>query len=290
MIILIYGSNGWIGKQFCQYLDSIRVNYIKGNSRVSNVQELTAEIDTINPTHIVSFIGRTSGTYNNEYINTIDYLEKPGNLVVNINDNLFSPMVLAILTNERNIHFTYLGTGCIFDYSDPNNTDEMWDENDLPNFFGSSYSIVKGYTDRLMHLFKNVLNLRIRMPITDKLDQKNFLSKILKYDKICSIPNSMTVLADFYPFWYKLITESKTGTYNCTNPGIISHNEILSMYKEIVNPAFIWTNFTIEEQNKILASKRSNNHLSTEKLSSDFPDIHDSVRKIMYKLKSTIEK
>ena len=33
--------------------------------------------------------------------------------------------------------------------------------------FGSSYSTVKGYTDRLIHLVnENSLNLRIRMPIT----------------------------------------------------------------------------------------------------------------------------
>ena len=38
-------------------------------------------------------------------------------------------------------------------------------------------------------------------------------------------------------------------------------NEILTMYKEIVDPNFTWENFDIEEQNKILDSKRSNNYL-----------------------------
>lgn len=55
----------------------------------------------------------------------------------NIRDNLFSPMVLAILYEKHNIHFTYLGTGCIFNYDEnhpfgDDNSD--FGENALPNF------------------------------------------------------------------------------------------------------------------------------------------------------------
>lgn len=57
-----------------------------------------------------------------------------------------------------------------------------------------------------------------------------------------------------------------TGTINLCNPGYISHNEILKMYGEIVDPLFKWENFTQEEQRKILAADRSNNFLETDKL------------------------
>ena len=51
-----------------------------------------------------------------------------------------------------------------------------FNESSLPNFFGSSYSIVKGFTDQLMHLFENnVLNLRIRMPITGNMNFQEIL-------------------------------------------------------------------------------------------------------------------
>jgi len=73
------------------------------------------------------------------------------------------------LCNKYNIHFTYLGTGCIFKYDDehPFGLEENgFTEESMPNFFGSSYSTLKGFTDRLMKFFKDsVLNLRIRMPI-----------------------------------------------------------------------------------------------------------------------------
>ena len=37
------------------------------------------------------------------------------------------------------------------------------------------------------------------------------------------------------------------------------------MYKDIIDPSFTWKNFTIEEQDKILSSKRSNNLMDTNK-------------------------
>ena len=112
---------------------------------------------------------------------------------------------------------------------------------------------------------ENVLNLRIRMPINADNNARNFITKITNYEKICSIPNSMTVLPDFFPIILDLIKKNTTGTSNLTNPGLISHNEILEMYKNIVESDFKWENFTVEEQDKILDGRRSNNFLDTKK-------------------------
>ena len=46
------------------------------------------------------------------------------------------------------------------------------------------------------------------------------------------------------------------GTVNLTNPGLVSHNEILEWYKEMVDPDFTYKNFSPEEQLKILAADR----------------------------------
>ena len=122
------------------------------------------------------------------------------------------------------------------------------------------------------------------MPITDEENPRNFITKIVNYEKICSVPNSMTVLPELLPLALKLMREKHTGTVNLTNPGLISHNEMLAMYKELVDPDFEWKNFSIEEQNKILASERSNNYLDTsllEKLCPEVKPIKESVREIM---------
>ena len=167
MKLLVYGHKGWIGTQFISLLQTNNEKYILSTARVDDTLNLLKELDTIKPTHVISFIGRTHGTIGEKEYTTIDYLEQPGKLVENIKDNLFSPVSLAIACKERNIHYTYLGTGCIFTYLDGNDSLEKgFEEEDVPNFFGSGYSIVKGFTDRLMHqLADNVLNLRIRIPI-----------------------------------------------------------------------------------------------------------------------------
>jgi dTDP-4-dehydrorhamnose reductase len=213
-----------------------------------------------------------------------------------VNDNLFAPLSLALLSKKKKIHFTYLGTGCIFSYDNnhPVKEKDGFTEESLPNFFGSSYSIVKGYTDQFMHILEDyVLNVRIRMPITDEVNPRNFITKITNYKKICSIPNSMTVLNELLPIMIDMSLKYTLGTVNLTNPGLISHNEILQMYKEIVDPNFIWENFSIEEQDKILESKRSNNYLDTTKLELEtnghVKSIHQSVREMLILMKNNIK-
>ena len=288
MKILIYGYKGWIGSQFLKILENENINYVGGKSRVDHEISLLEEINECNPTHIVSFIGRTHGKINNIDFPTIDYLEQPGKLMENVRDNLFCPILLSNICYKKNIHLTYLGTGCIFTYDSEHPFAEEnngFTEKSLPNFFGSSYSIVKGFTDRIMHLFEeNTLNLRIRMPITGEKNNRNFITKITNYEYICSIPNSMTVLPELLPSVLDMMKNKLTGTINLVNPGLVSHNEILEMYKNIVDKNFTWKNFSKEEQDKILSSDRSNNYLDTTKLKLLYPNIlniKDSVKKCL---------
>ena len=288
MKVLVYGSKGWIGNQFIELLKSNNIVYLEGQCRVDNIEDLEAELLRVDPTHIVAFIGRTHGKIGEKVYTTIDYLEEPGKLQDNVKDNLFSPLVLAFLCKRLDIHFTYLGTGCIFKYDEEHPFGEEvngFTEDDVPNFFGSSYSTVKGFTDRLMKFFDDsVLNLRIRMPIIGRSNPRNFITKISTYEKICSIPNSMTVLPELLPKVLDMMQNRVTGTMNLTNPGLISHNEILEMYKEIVDPDFVWQNFSAEDQRKILTSDRSNNYLDTERLERLYPDVKNikvSVREML---------
>jgi len=277
---LIYGGKGWIGSQVIDILKERKQEVYLGEYRVDDVKNIEKEITDINPDNIICLIGRTHG----EGCNTIDYLEGKGKLKENINDNLFSPLVLAILAEKYDKHLTYMGTGCIFSYNE-DTPDSGYHEDSLPDFFGSSYSIVKGFTDRLIHMYdKNVLNVRIRMPIIDSHNERNFITKITKYDKVVNIPNSMTVLPELLPYMLDLASVKYKGTINLTNPGSISHNQVLELYKKHVDPEFTWSNFTLEEQNKILASKRSNNLLDTTKLQLLFPqvkNIYDSLDSLL---------
>ena len=288
MKVLIYGSKGWIGSQFTKLLKSNNVIYCEGKARADNTDDVISELLKTSPTHVIAFIGRTHGKIGEKIYTTIDYLEEPNKLQDNVRDNLFSPLVLAFLCQKLNLHFTYLGTGCIFKYDEEHLFGQEvngFTEDSLPNFFGSSYSTVKGFTDQLMKFFDNsVLNLRIRMPITAEYNTRNFITKITTYEKICSIPNSMTVIPELLPKVLDMMKNNVTGTINLTNPGLISHNEILEMYSEIVDTNFKWKNFSEKEQRKILTSDRSNNYLDTQKLQQMYPDvknIKESVRDVL---------
>lgn len=308
MRILIYGANGWIGSQFREICDRANRGGANIDYRASTVRnvslstqgEVIDELAEYRPSHVISFLGRTHGTIGDKVFSTIDYLEQDGKLSENLRDNLVAPLVLSYLCKYANIHFTYLGTGCIFHYKEEDirrmleydvcqheaesefesNSGSIescykFKETDAPNFFGSSYSIVKGLTDTIMQerncICESVLNLRIRMPIINRDNPRNFITKITGYPKVCSLPNSMTVLDEFLPYALILMKCRYTGTLNFVNPGVISHNQILALYRQYVNPAFEWSNFTPEEQNQILASKRSNNYLDNTKLLALFP-------------------
>lgn len=305
---LIFGSRGWIGGQVLEHLRRERPDdeIVETGVRADDEDAVAALFDAEAPDRVVSLIGRTHGPG----FTTIDYLEQKGKLVENVKDNLYGPLVLASECAKRSIHFTYLGTGCIFTYDnqqhkcpgggqthgegqDETGTDAPsvgFSEADRPNFFGSSYSTVKGFTDRMLSkFFPGTLNVRIRMPITADRHPRNFITKITSYAKICSIPNSMTVLPELLPIMLDMAARKVTGTVNLTNPGAISHNEILGMYREIVDPAFAWSNFSQEEQRAILASERSNNLLETSRLNELYPAVRPigvAVRAVLEEMKS----
>lgn len=293
---LIFGSRGWIGGQLLSHLRTLRPDdtIFETTVRADDEKGVRELLDSTHPDRVVSLIGRTHG----EGCNTIDYLEQKGKLVENIRDNLYAPLVLASACKERSIHFAYMGTGCIFTYDEEHPNPETnpsakgFLESSAPNYVGSSYSVVKGFTDRILsNFYHNTLNLRIRMPITGDLSHpRNFITKILNYPKICSVQNSMTVLPELLPIMIDLIVKGHTGTINLTNPNTISHNEILEMYKNIIDPTFTWENFTQEEQRAILAADRSNNLLDTSRLQTLYPmvkPIHVAIKELFQGIKDS---
>lgn len=282
---LMWGGRGWIGSQFQEVLVSRGWEVCVAHSRADDRASVLAEIAQINPTHLVSLIGRTHGPG----FTTIDYLEQPGKLKENIQDNLYGPILLAGIAKSLQLPMMYMGTGCIFEYDSTHTPDKDngFVEDDLPNFFGSAYSTVKGFTDRILHDEYNdtCLNVRIRMPISSKDGPRNFISKIIAYNKICSIPNSMTVLDDFLPILAECLEKRVTGTLNAVNPGVIEHNTILEWYKELQNPDHTWETIPNKELvESCVKGARSNNYLDTSRVKSLFPNlpsITESVRAIL---------
>ena len=278
MRILVFGAQGWIGQQFSA---NTTHTVITALTRPENIEAAAQEIAAVKPDAVCSFLGRTHGPG----APTIDFLEQPGRLRENMRDNYIAPMHLAQICEAQGILFVYLGTGCIFTYTDEKRT---FTEEDVPNFFGSSYSIIKGFTDQEIRRFRTTLQLRIRMPIAAAVSGRNFIDKIAGYPNICSIPNSMTVLDDMWVILDRMIEKRVTGTFNLVNPGLIEHNWILEQYRDLLKPTHTWNSVSYDEQMKFITSHRSNNELTTSKLEAfcaaeglPLPNIKDSVMRCL---------
>uniref|UniRef100_A0A7S3DNL4 RmlD-like substrate binding domain-containing protein n=1 Tax=Entomoneis paludosa TaxID=265537 RepID=A0A7S3DNL4_9STRA len=264
--VLIYGGKtGWIGGLMHDMCKEKGIEVYNSEVRIENRGDLEAELDKIQPSHVLMSAGITGRP-------NIDWCEdhKPET----IRTNVIGTLNVADLTYMKGIHCTVYATGCIFKYDDahPLGSGIGFTEEDTPNFDGSFYSKTKGYMEPMLKTFPNCMILRVRMPISDDLIHRSFVTKIAKYEKVVNIPNSMTILHEMLPASLAMAGKGLTGVYNFCNPGVISHNEVLDLFKKYIDPTFEYSNFSLEEQAKILKADRSNNELDATKLLKDMPE------------------
>ena len=277
---LIYGRTGWIGGMLGHLLEEANHTFFYGSARLYDRKAIEEDITRCQPTHILNAAGITGRP-------NVDWCESHKREVVQT--NVLGTLNLVDIAHSKGIHVTNFATGCIYSYDDEHLVGGSgFKETDEPNFRGSYYSNTKAMVEELIQQYDNVLQLRLRMPIDDNLQNpRNFIHKIAKYDRVVNIPNSMTVLNELVPLAINGALRQLTGIYNFTNPGVISHNEVLQLYKEYCDPDFVWSNFSLEEQSKILAAPRSNNMLDTTKLEVTFPgvlDIRSSLIKYVFEV------
>lgn len=262
MHYLIYGHKGWIGQTISGIIQKSGC-YVNYGNRVTDFETTLIELQTKKPDRIVCCIGRTFGPDNN----TVDYLESPDKIQENLFCNLYAPLLVAEASFKLGIPMLYIGTGCIFEYDTLHPIGGPgFKEEDQPNFWGSAYSAVKGKTDFLIGLNRpNVINARIRMPIGKDHHVRDFITKILNYKNIISIPNSMTILDDILPTLIGLLHQGKfSGTLNACNPNVVDHQFILENYQRIHNIKLSYK--LVSNDVKLTQGKRSNNYLETTKI------------------------
>lgn len=276
---LIYGRTGWIGGLLGQLCEKQGIAFEYGKGRLENRSSLIADIQNVKPTHVFNAAGVTGRP-------NVDWCES--HKTETIRANVAGTLTLADVCKENGLLMMNFATGCIFEYdaAHPLGSGIGFKEEDSPNFTGSFYSKTKAMVEELLKEYDNVCTLRVRMPISSDLNNpRNFITKISRYNKVVNIPNSMTVLDELLPISIEMAKRNLRGIWNFTNPGVVSHNEILEMYKNYMDPNFKWANFTLEEQAKVIVAPRSNNEMDASKLKNEFPEllhIKDSLIKYVF--------
>jgi dTDP-4-dehydrorhamnose reductase len=257
------GTQGWIGQKLIVLFQQAGHTAIAAKSRLENRQTIIDEINVIKPDALINAAGIT-GRPNNDWCET--------HKQETLRTNVIGTLNLADIAYQHNLHLTNMSTGGIYIYDEQH---PMWSgigftEEEAPNFDESFYSSTKIMMEKLILNYPNVLNLRVQFPISTDMNN-GFVARLTKAEKVVNIPNSLCVLDELLPLAVDMTLRRITGNYNFVNPGVLSHNQILELYKEYVDPTFTWKNFTQEELDLMI--RRPNAELSAAKLLNLYPEL-----------------
>ena len=179
---------------------------VKGQVRLEQRESLATELRLSGATKILNAAGLTGRP-------NVDWCEDHKQEIIRV--NLCGTLTLVDEAKKLDLKVVNYATGCIYQYDDahPMYSGKGFTEEDPPNFTGSFYSYTKDITERLLRHFDNVLTLRLRMPISDDLHERSFITKISRYEKVVDIPNSMSVLHDLLPVSLKMAEADLTGVF-----------------------------------------------------------------------------
>jgi len=182
--------------------------------------------------------------------------------------NVLVPVRIAKVCKELEIPFINIGSGCIYD-----SQEKIYSEYDMPNF--GIFSNRSSFYSKCKHLCEEKLEdypaytFRIRIPYDDSYTSKNYLYKLLKYDNLISMKNSITslnLLNEFTNFFINLEKKPEYGVYNVVNNGVIRGQDVIELLREAGLENKNWKILGYDEIN--FRVNRSNCMLSPMKIES----------------------
>lgn len=264
MKILVLGSEGFIGTNFNKFLQNKNCEVYLLNRKdcdFLNKDDLFNKIKTINPLYIINCAGYTGKP-------NVDSCEL--NKEACWNGNVTIVKYLSDICYTLNTRYIQVASGCI--YSGRKNQDGFT-EDDEPNFSFdhqpcSYYSGTKAVMEDILKCDYNAYICRLRIPFNNIAHPKNYITKLVNYNKLLDARNSLTNIDDFLEAcFYLLKNVADTGIYNITNTGSITTKEVTRLIsKHIIDKKFEF--FKNEDEFYSIAAKtpRSNCVLDNSKL------------------------
>ncbi|MCC6639390.1 sugar nucleotide-binding protein [Candidatus Falkowbacteria bacterium] len=257
MKFYILGGSGFLGGGFAKFAQDAGHEVVTDRVDITNYPALVEAFTQHKPDVVINFAGVRAYP-------TIDWCEDHKEETVAVNVGGAINFALAAL--KVGAYPMMMSSGCVY----LGGPEKELSEDDAPNFTGSFYSRMRIAMQQALGELP-VLQMRIRMPVSMYSHPRNFIDKIASYQKVISIPNSVTLIEDLWPAMMTLTQLKPHGILNMTNDGYLEHSAVLQAYKEVVDPNHEYEHITLEQlqgEGGITKAKRSNCVLCTKKRKS----------------------
>ena len=228
-MIVVLGSNGYLGSSYASYFREKNISFTSykrpKHGDLLGKDNLYNFLKEVKPSFLINAAGYT-GKPNVDACETDKEATYAGNVTL--------PMIVGEVCESLKVPWGHVSSGCIY-----NGYEKDYTEEDEPNFSFdnppcSYYSGTKAEAEKLMKdAYSNYYVWRLRIPFDEFPNKRNYLNKILNYDTLLNVKNSVSHKRDFVKasldLWYK---RCDFGTYNITNTGNITAAEVLSLLKE----------------------------------------------------------
>ncbi len=268
MHTVLIGGNGYVGQAYQEVLEKRGISY-KILSR--------SEIDYYNPSLLKDCLKSENPNF---VINAAGYTGKPNVDTCELDKtncllgNAILPGKIAEVCGDLKIRWGHVSSGCI--YNGYNKDKSGYTEKDDPNFSFrtnncSFYSGTKAMGEEVLKDAENCYIWRLRIPFDNRNSKRNYLTKLMTYNKLLDAENSVSERFEFVDATIDcLIKDIPFGTYNVTNPGYMSAREITDIMLKhgLITKELEFFKDEAEFMDKAAVAPRSNCIMSTEKLSA----------------------
>jgi len=229
-MILLLGASGYVGQAFSANLQSRGLPY-EAPSHVeldaTSKEAVVRMVAALNPDYVINAIGYTGRP-------NIDSTEQEK--LRTLSANTVTATVLGEVLGEANIPLGHVSSGCIYDGTRPDGS--PFTEEDPPNFAfshpqASWYSRTKAMAETVLADCPTATIWRLRIPFDQFDNDRNYLTKILRYENLLEVTNSISQLQEFANAAVESLERRlPAGIYNVTNPGAIRTSEVAAALRQ----------------------------------------------------------
>lgn len=281
-MILLLGGSGYVGTAFGRYFDSQSIAYRK---------IARSDVDYTQRDNLVRLIQEAQATF---LINAAGYTGKPNVDACELHKseclsgNAVLPGTIREACELANIPWGHVSSGCI--YTGTRADGAGFTESDPPNFSFrtnncSFYSGCKALGEECLADSPSTYVWRLRIPF-DHIDSgRNYLSKLMRYDRLLDATNSITQLDEFArACWQTWERRVPFGIYNVTNTGSVTARDVVEHLKRHLGISRQFVFFSSEDEFMAKAAKtpRSNCVLDNSKLRATgiaISEVHEAIER-----------